>query len=97
MPPASAIRLASSVSSIAASAAEDEREHDDRHGEADQLADGRAELLGLVDDRAAARDLEPGLLADLGHVGEALAGRALEVLRGLVVLDGEEADASGRG
>ena len=41
-------------------AAEDEREHEDRDREADQLADRGAHLLGLVDDRAAARDLEAG-------------------------------------
>ena len=78
-------------------AAEDEREDDDRDREPDQLADGRGHLLGLVDDRAAARHLEAGLLADRRDLGEALAGRALQVLRGLVVLDGEEADPLDRG
>ena len=73
-------------------ASEHQREHDDRHGEADQLAHGRAHLLGLVDDRASSRHLEAGALADLGHVRQAFARRPLEVLRGLVVLHGQEAD-----
>ena len=42
----------SSISSIDAIGAEDEREHEHRDGEADQLADRSAgSLLGLVDDR----------------------------------------------
>src|SRR6201999_1332423 len=72
--------------------AEDEREDDDRDREPDQLADGRGELLGLVDDRAASRHLEARRLTDLRHAGEPLAGRALKILRGLVVLHGDEAD-----
>jgi len=39
------------------------------------------------------RDLETGALADLGHVRQAFAGGPLEVLRGLVVLHRQEADA----
>ena len=70
--------------------AQHEREHDDRHREAYELADRHLGLLGLVDDRAVAVGLDARPPGDLRCVLERLARLRAEVGRRLVVLHGRE-------
>ena len=90
MPPASAIRLASSVSSIAAA----ERKTSVRTmiATARPISSPTGAVICSAWSTIGPRrdDLEAGPLADLRHLRQALAGRPLEVLRGLVVLDGRK-------
>ena len=72
--------------------AEDEGQDDDRDRDADQLADRGGRLLGLVDDRAAAGDLEPGRARRSRSGLESLARARAAGSGGPVVLDGGEGD-----
>ena len=74
-----------------------EREHDDRHGHADQLADRGSGLLGLVHDRAVAGNLETGAVAELRGLLEPVAGRRAERGGGAVVLNRDVGDATALG
>ena len=73
--------------------AEQQRQQDDRHADADQLADRRVLLGGEVDQDAARRHVDAALLGGVGGLQQRLAVGLLEVLRlGRVAdLDGREA------
>ena len=72
--------------------AEDDGEDDDRERDADELPDGSLDLLGLVDDLTATRDVETGVLGGRDRLLESLARLLAELVGGLVVLDGRERD-----